>query len=504
MLEFTEIGGFTLNGASAYTVVIPPDADLSYASTAEERARINQFPAVETESHSARTLPLLILRRDTTAIDQWTSNVNQIFSPFAGYQTIKGTYLGIAWQASAKVTNLRPSTEYLTGYEATLHLPSPVWEAQSTTTDAASPLTVIGNRPAQPVVTFTPSGTAVKVREITVQDRYGVGLVHHPIRVVLNSTGASVAAAEDYDVIVDGQHVPFYVRNWGAANTTVDLNLSVEAAGTKTFSIVYGAGVNQTTTAQALNKRGMYLDSDLHTNDHWKYRTLDVANNPDAVGGWRYGRIEASGDISYTPDNGAGDESVSIQVSAAGQSGFDALMLTTGTPLATGYAINGMFWSNQMRVLTRVQNQPGSTEYLPTPTEVTNGTYPAVAATEIAFVPFSTNILTRDLTTGEITVDLDDTLTPQVTVGAAEDAYLITGPFTNTTTGAVITFDDVLSRDPIVIDTVNQSIEPDDIIHGHILPSDPDAWFDLEVGANSWTNPTGASASLTWRSRLAV
>lgn len=106
---------------------------------------------------------------------------------------------------------------------------------------------------------------------------------------------------------------------------------------------------------------------------------------------------------------------------------------------------------------------------------------------------------------GSITVDLSNT--PSISVGANSTARLINGTLTNSTNGDVITFTDVyLDNVAMTIDCLNKTITvASGPWYGSITFSDPDDWWALNVGSNTWSYSAGTfTTSITWFDRYLI
>jgi hypothetical protein len=107
---------------------------------------------------------------------------------------------------------------------------------------------------------------------------------------------------------------------------------------------------------------------------------------------------------------------------------------------------------------------------------------------------------------GNLTLALNSSYTPTVSVGSAGTARYISSTLTNSTTGDTITFTDVYLDDvALTINTQNKTITvASGPIYGSISMSEPDCWMALPVGSNSWTDPSGGSSSFAWADRFLI
>ena len=107
---------------------------------------------------------------------------------------------------------------------------------------------------------------------------------------------------------------------------------------------------------------------------------------------------------------------------------------------------------------------------------------------------------------GNLTLVLNSSYTPTVSVAAATTARYINSALTNSTTGDTITFTDVYLDDvALTINTQTKTITvASGPIYGSISMSEPDCWMALSVGSNSWSDATNTSSSFAWADRYLI
>lgn len=515
MPDFTAFDGVAIGPSTPYDIKILYGQDAAYTSAPELRSGIGRVPARDAIVYGGREIPFTIFKGTSGASDaQWQQDVYQLFSPLKQARLLTATHNATTITLTVDIGSLRRIHDRV--YEGTFVCADPVWRTITTTTDAASPLTVVGNAPALPVITLTPNTSQLARRRITVTDVTGRGLVNYPVRATVDTTGFAAAATSDYILFYNGRPIPFYLQTPNNAASTLDFRVDVPPLGSVFVDLYYGSSVTNTITAQAYDPAGMDITHASYSATQWVWKTNEfdqVGTRPAATGVWRYGVVDqhASGGsfgVVATPttlafisanDNSLANDADSLIVVIGAEAGStDALQ-----GIAGGNTFNtGQTYVRYRKAGESLWRQATATLIAGYPTNPNQYKYDLDGAVEIA-IRNSGALLQAD---GNTPWRLALTNVPTVNVAAAVTARYINSAFTNTTTGASISLTDVYLDDvALTINCVARTIAPaSGPLYGAFVFSNPVDWLPLAVGTTAWTAPTNTTASIAWATRYVI
>lgn len=525
----TSFDGLSVNGATDYLLVLNPyGQDSPLAAGLTERRRQYQTPVIDAIAHEARRVPFIIYLKPGAATSAVTfrSTVNRYFTPHRrGKRTILATHQdgSTTLTEDVYVTGLTP-TSY-NAFRGEMVYPRGTWKGTTVNSDSSSPCTVSGEHPALPSLAIAMTSSTLKRREIQIDDECTRGLSNYPVAITFDSTGVSATTAANYVVMYAGRSIPFKVLSPNNGSTKIWVRIDAPPNGSAYLDIYYGSSVNNTVTADTYDRGGMDLTNSTNTSWVWD-EPYTVSTNPKGacgvwtavkggrnVSGIRYGISSESGtqlDIDIAPDATGG----------ALANDADGIVLTIGTGAGTSNALTGLSRDDvnsptgnyEIFCNHRTANQVGwSHQSIHTGGAAQTGAIDVDNAVQIMIAIQPTDN-TADATlrlalSGSLTLALNSSITPTVTVGSATTARYIDGTITNSTTGDTIDFDQVYIDDgaTLTIDTEGETMTlssgPMHTTGNGIVPSNPPAWFELAVGSNSWTLPSGMTMTVTWQDR---
>jgi hypothetical protein len=508
----TTFDGTAIGTGTDYDVRVLIGTDAPYDQEPALLTRLDRGPLVESTRLPAREIPFTLVKRGTATDVVWQQAARALFNPqVRTLRTLAGTWEGTNVELPVLVRTLTLRHDDL--FEGTFLAPDPAWRSASASTDSASPLTAGGNLPALPVITITPSGSTLKRVRATVTDTTGRGLAAYPLKITFDSTGVSAAAASDYLVMFQGRPVPFRVSNMNNAATILLVRLDVPPAayGSTYVDIYYGSSLNNTVTADALDAGGHDWTNAGWTNTAWRITGWNVAAYPDASGVWRPATVGSPLPASYqlSASIAASVTFVTTDVAGTYRNDANALVMVTGVEAGTTNALAGLAYTISGAAGVLYYRTAGALAWTQATTFGPGSstlTADIDGAVEIAVVVPSTAGAGSGIFSGTMTLALDSSKVPTISVGSAVTAHLTTGVLSNTTTGDVITLTDVLSDGAFDIDCLDLDITPSSgpLYRAAIHPSNRSLWFPLRVGSNAWTDPAGAAASFSFKPRWAI
>lgn len=509
-------------------VGLPHGNDGPYVSTPSLRQRTNQPPSQEYTTWGERTLPFIVTPTDGVGDAGFRANVYRYLAPFGGLRVLTATHDNgsTAIETLANVTSLQKRQDNL--FEGTFLIPDPIWRTSTTTTDTSSPTTNGGEFKALPSISITPTSSTVKRRVVTITDNTGRGLSNYPVLLSFNSTagGAGAAASENYIAYISGRSVPIHVTSPDSAATRIWLRTDIPANGSVDIYVYYGSSVTNTLAGSGATSPflagGLDLATSSNTSWTWSVSTTpgseigcyNFSIQPVATGVWRpgklgltqentsYGISEEAGNqlILYIEDDGSAANDADCMICVLG---VNATSQITGLSrrLQSTVQLGGILRSfvkyrtaNQNSWTTVSLEELDSTVAEPPQDGGTDtGAITITNAVEVAIgiepkEAQPSGILTLS---GAMTIALSQT--PTVSIAAEATARIINATLTNATNGHAIIFTDVyLDNVALTIDCLNKHITvASGTWFGDIVFSDPDDWFALAVGANSWSWSAG-------------
>lgn len=526
----TAFDGLSVNAATNYVMLLQrAEQSAPYTTNLTERTRFNQYPVVDQIAYGSRHIPFTVIlaKGASITVPQFINQVQQTFSPNKTARTLTATLDDGSTSATLSVYITSLEQTGLFTFEGEFVAADGAWQSASGSSGSSSPLTVGGNYKALPAITITPSGTTLFHRRFTIADNTTRGLANTLIRLTFDSTAVGATTAADYEVFHQGRRVPFLVQNMDNAATTIDLRVDVPPSGSSVVDVFYGLSVNNTLTANKLDDGGMNLASGSFSNTVWVYDDFAIPSLITATGSWRpvkMGQVISGvsfGIVSY--------DSTSIKFglrpSTAAQlaNDFDGIAVVlgieagatnalagfsrddvapSGGALAGNYNMKAAYRKAGDLTWTIVENWQGGAAHT-TALDIDD-------AVEIAFycepVDNAANMDFELKASGTASITLASGKVATVTVGSRQSASIITGSLTNTTTGKSISFPTTyIEAGTLLIDCLNKQISASNgILFNPPLPSDGDDWLGLEVGSNSYTNPTNGSAAFAWNNRYSA
>lgn len=509
-------------------VGLPYGNDGPYASSASLRARTNQVPLQETMTWGERQLPFIVTPSDGVGDATFRDTVYKYLAPFGPPRVLAATHddgsTGI--QALATVTSLVKKQDNL--FEGVFSLPDPIWRTTSPTTDTTSPSTAGGNFKTLPAISITPTSSTVKRRVITVTDNTGRGLSNFPILISFNSTagGAGATASENYIAYISGRSVPLHVTAPDSAATRIWLRTDIVANGSVDIYLYYGSSVTNILAGSGATSPyqagGLNLSSSSNTSWTWSTSTTpgseigayNISVQPVATGVWRPGKLGLTQEnTSYGISEEYGNSIIFYiedDTSAANDADCMICILgVTATSQLTGLSrrlqsavqLGGILnsWvkyrtANQMSWTTIVLESLDSTVAEPpqdggTDTGAIN--IPNAVEVAIGIEPKEAQPAGVLTLSGALSIALSDT--PTVTIGGEVTARVINATLVNSTTAQSIIFTNVYVDDvALTINCLDKNIRAaTGAWFGDIVFTDPDDWFSLAVGSNTWSWSAG-------------
>lgn len=527
MPTVTSFDGLSVNAATDYAVIIEKMGTQSpYAMTPQLRERTNQNPVVDRRSYGARPLPFTIARAPGSALSaaQFAANVERYFTPWAGPRTLNATHDdgSTTLTATADVVSLVRTAPLI--YEGQFLVPEGAWRSTSINTDSASPLIVAGTYKALPTITITPSTSTLKRRRISITDNTGRGLAAYIIQATFDSTGVSATANTNYVVFFQGRSIPFYVNTPNNASTKLYFRVDVQPSATATVDVYYGSSVSNSVTNDKLDDAGMALTSGTFSNTQWEWDApFTISTNPRGAAG-----SFVAAKLGNQPSNigfgilseAAAEVQIAFASNGTGANDVDGFVVTVPAGAGTTNALSNLKRDDintptgtytfyiKYRIAgqlnwTTAWSSTGLGAGVTTAVDLDNAVEIAFYAEATANASFTADWLTSG---GNLTLALNSSYTPTVSVDSATTARYINSTLTNTTSGDTITFTDVYLDDvALTIATQAKTITvASGPIYGSISMSEPDCWMALPTGSNSWTDPTNAASSFGWADRFLI
>lgn len=524
----TAFNGQTLSAVNL-DVGLPYGQDGAYTSSPSLRQRNNQVPIQEAIQFGERSLPFIVVPSGSVTDANFRANVYRYLTPLGGLRTITATHDdgSTTITALADVVSLQKNHNRM--FSGTFLLPDPIWRKSTTSNDTTSPTSAAGTYKSLPSISITPTSTTLLRRRVTITDNATTnrGQMNYPILATFDSaTGAPGATTSaNYIVFDNGRAIPFNVTGHNTASTRIWFRVDIPKGGSKTVDIYYGSSINNTTTADTFVDGGMALASSSNTS--WVWDDYSISTFPTATGVWRPGKLgltQNNTTFGINTESGSGI-TFAVENDASLANDADAMIVTLGSPATS--TMNGM-----TRLLTLQDSDgvlrsfvkyrtAGSVSWTTADTQsldstlftsfpqadndntnvtVTNAVEVAVGMEPAEESPRGTLALS-----GSITIALSNT--PSVGVGSSSTARLVDCTLTNSTNGDVITFTQVyMDNVAMTIDCLNKTITvASGPWYGGITFSDPDDWFAIEVGSNTWAYSAGTfTTSMTWFDRYLI
>lgn len=495
--EITAIDGQAVGPAEALHVVIDPDSDYGLSAEDHWHQRVGIGSTHHGQTPNPRVIDLKVYP-GTAAFGgdytDWVGAAIALCRPTGALHTITGDLGGTEVSIEAAFGRAVLPSGQLACVAVPALAPSQFWRTTGALTSSTSGTsTNNGNAPAAPRITIRPTTGTVLRRRITLTENTGRGLVGHPLRITINTTGASVAAGSDLLLMWQGRPQLFQAQNLNNASTLLDAHFSLKHSGSTFADLLYGAAVTNTVTANQLPPGGFDYAHAAFSNSNWVFRS--TATTLNGIAAPSIFQSETAAPVVGTWHNvtreGVTYRSLSTEIDAIASGALQGLHSTylLSTPQST--------------VFYRIYGSPSFTAG----TFSSSGTPPNMITGAIS-VPAAVQVLidtswTAEPSTAPIEIALESSQVPTITVdSSATTMARINGVLTNLTTGDTITFRDVFidadASGGLIIDCNAAAGEQVRVYPS--LPTSPmytadggqgwefsnPAGFPLVPGANSW------------------
>lgn len=532
LIAFTAYDGINVAG-SADAILSTPYAmgggDLPLRPVL--RGRVGRYPELDAAEFGETSIPIQIRQSPGSVLtsDQFDGYVHALFRQRKGLVAMGATMEGDTVQNAGIVHGVRRAVSTKL-YTATLLMPNPVWRSTTTNTDSSSPLTNAGRVRALPVITITPTTSSVRRRRVTVADVAGRGLANFPILAAYDASVGGAAAASDHIAFFRAQPMAQRVNSPGAAGTKHWFCIDVPPNQSRYADVFYGSSVDNTALADSLEYGGINFEGAVVSNTVLEWNDWRNSLFPARAGTWKpvkFGIMPSGvsfGIASEGASSGKTGYSNTITLGIGGPNAYrgeaNALLLTLGAEAGATNAIQNLYAYLTVSTgagyvkATLYYRVPGSSVWQVKETRNTTG---ALATTQdidgaiqvlIALEALIPNVV-ADVAIGwsgggsypQITM----ANTPTVTVGNAATARRLNGTLTNTTTGDVITFDDVyLDDEALTINCLTKQVSTASGLWYSggrgIRFSNKEDLFPLVPGSNAWTVAIDGTVSIAWES----
>lgn len=524
-MVITSFDGVTLNGISGYKVFIPASADWAREVALDLRERANgRTPQRDGSRIPPNRFPFVVYNEGNLDLDVFRANVEQWFSPWGGPRILLATHPdgATALKLTVDVERFRPRPNTTTFYDGTFVAADYPWRGTAEQSSTSSPITGGGTFRALPRIVLTPKTTTVMRRRVTVTDGGTYGLMGYPVRITFDSTGVSATTSANYLVYAKGRSVPFRLTTPNDASSKLDVVLDVEPGGEAEIDIYYGSSISNSVTADALPMGGLDYDNGSYSATNAVWDRWDCSLHPGGMClQWKPAKLDlvkaTSATFGITAESSS---SITISMGAGYPNDVNALICTIGCKAGTTNALSDISrdpalsaGSGRYRVMKRVAGQLNWTQVFSNAVMTTadTGALDIDDAVQVAIVLEALS----DDAEGEVVISGTGQLalagTPSVSVGSATTARLLDGVITNTTTGATLTFEDVLCDDvAFTVDCDAETAYPaSGPWYGSITPATPvadqqDLWLPLRPGSNAWSNTLDADAEFFWQPRYLI
>jgi len=524
-----------------YLLVVSADASVPAKASVSYQPRADQYPLRRGVVPVAREIPFRLIKGTTAMSDEeWFTTVRQLYDPSRGVRLLVVDHEGVDVQLPVDVLSFEPQG-VLSQIAGVFGAVDAAWTGTTAVTDTTSTTTPDGTTDCLPVITLTPTANC-KVVEIEITANNPGGFADFPIQIggggategaTWDCSVGDSATPQDFIVFHDGRPIPFFLQGTDA-NRKMHCLAACREGETITLTVFYGAAINNTVTAQKFAPGG--LDLTAMSNATWVWRnastTIDsvyqpsvweVLSAPRRPGSWHPSTV-GSGAPSYYLFESSTTE-VTLQPGTSGfENNADAVVLVCPVPAATSNALLG-FYLEELVGRTEIATQ---TKYLRsgdsafrTATKAAAGTYDLDNAQMIAFVTYPNAAIEigQHAGTAPPQLDLDPDYLPTVTIGTPEDAVVLGGTLTNSTTGDIVYITDTYFKvQDLVIDTLGtvgptsrnvETANADPLFFGTpnagVTFSNRRQWWPMRAGvANTWawSGTSGVSVSLSLKPRF--
>jgi hypothetical protein len=539
--ELTAIDGQAVGVGQTVRLYIPAGSAYGLSAKSEWHERAGIGSTFHGQTPAPREINLIAIPGTAAAglsINAWHGAAQALLRPSGGLRTLTATLDGSPVSIEAAIENVEVQ-EGLPVASATAYAPSQFWRSTTTQTDTTSTTTNGGNAPASPKITFNPTVGTVLRRRVTLTELTGRGLVNHPLRITVDTTGASVAAGSDILIFDRGQSVPFQAQGVGTSTTKIDFLCNLLPSEVGFIDIVYGSVVTNTLLANTLDPAGFDWANASFSNTNWIYlkapttlngiyapSIFETARAPRRPGAWHRIMYNPAIAGAWVETITAGSESISLN----GGAGITAVtQIKTGTSNAiTGMGIDAASSATNSLHYRKAgewdwrQGTVATTGSVGSPKELT--TMDADDAVQLAItsnLSTSTDVFNQ-FDTDPIVVLLQSGEVPTISVGAAVTMNRGNGTLTNSTTGDTITLEELYWDDDgtngLIIDTnaaagerlrVYPSLSTSPLYTastGRGWRFSNRAGWPLTPGANTWAWSGDGSPTITlaWQDTYAV